>query len=234
MTSAHHQAIEWDVSTWGRALVFWEQMIETQNIQAGNGLEIGARNGGLSWYFAHTFGSKMCCTDYDLPSEKARLLHSKEGVESLISYQSADATQLPFPTESFDFVVFKSVLGAIGRDKHPEKQQLAIAEMHRVLKPGGVLFFAENLQASRLHQWMRRAIRPWGIYWRYVTMQELHTWLAIFAEKEVRSTGFLAAFVPTRTGLKPLAASIDLMLEPLPSNTKYVAYGFARKQQKTT
>ena len=234
MTSAHQQAIEWDVLTWGRALIFWEHLIETQKIQMGTGLEIGSRNGGLSGYFARTFGSKMYCTDYDLPSDKARLLHLKDGVESLISYQSADATQLPFPAESFDFVVFKSVLGAVGRDEHPEKQQLAIAEMHRVLKPGGVLFFAENLSASLLHKYMRRVFRPWGKYWRYITMHELHTWLAIFAEKEVRSTGFLAAFVPTRTGLKLLAASIDLMLEPLPSNTKYVAYGFARKQQKTT
>jgi len=45
-----------------------------------------------------------------------------------------DATQLPFANESFDTVLFSEVL------EHIPSPELAIAEIARVLKPGGTLF----------------------------------------------------------------------------------------------
>lgn len=229
MTPDYRLAIEWDVDTWSRALSFWEKTIERQNISLGHGLEIGARHGGLSWYFAKQYGSQMCCTDHVLPSEKARLLHDAAGLSKLISYQVADATRLPFPENHFDFVVFKSVLGAVGRDNQPEKQLQALHEIHRVLRPGGHLFFAENLRGSTLHQIARRSLVPWGKTWRYLTISELCTLLTDFEAKEIHATGFFAAFVPRPAWLKNIVAQIDSWCFFIPKTARYVGFGYARK-----
>jgi len=53
-----------------------------------------------------------------------------------IEFRVADAEALPFGNESFDAVVMSFLLGHL---PHPEK---AIAEAHRVLKPGGRLAFS--------------------------------------------------------------------------------------------
>ncbi|MFN0212924.1 MAG: class I SAM-dependent methyltransferase [Saprospiraceae bacterium] len=226
----HQDILEWDIPTWARALGFWEKIIDEQSMQLAYGLEIGAHHGGISLFFAKRYGAKMVCTDLNNASEKAKSLHLKYNVGPQIEYITLDATQIPFPENSFDFVVFKSVLGAIGRNDQPEKQQQAIAEIHRVLKPGGILFFAENLQGSTLHRLARRFFVPWGKSWRYLTLNELSKWLSVFEYKNVYSTGFLSAFVPNEGWLKNQMAGLDNHLSFLPKNWKYVAFGFARKK----
>jgi ubiquinone/menaquinone biosynthesis C-methylase UbiE len=222
----YQTALEWDVVTWSRALDDWASAILERGIVVSNGLELGARNGGLSWYFAQVHGSHMTCTDLASPSEKAQNLHQLSGLSNQIRYEQADARQLPFADEQFDFVVFKSMLGALD---DPAAQQQAIEEMHRVLKPGGVLFFAENLRGSLLHQWARRKFMPWGTRWRYVTFQELDTFLSIFAEKKLLSTGFFSAFIPKPASLKNIVAYLDQLCYFVPQNCRYVGYGFAIK-----
>lgn len=229
MTLDYRLAIEWDIATWSRALSFWVKTIEQRHITMGHGLEIGARHGGLSWYFAKQYGSQMHCTDHVLPSENARLLHEAAGLSKLVSYQVADATRLPFPDNHFDFVVFKSVLGAVGRDNQPEKQQQALHEIYRVLRPGAYLFFAENLRGSTLHQIARQSLVPWGKTWRYLTISELRTLLTDFEEKEIWSTGFFAAFVPRPAWLKNIVAHIDAGCFFIPNSARYVGFGYARK-----
>ena len=210
-------------------MYFWIESAENQNFTLEKGLEIGARNGGLSWFFAQHFNSQMTCTDFGGPSEKAQQLHQQSGLNQRITHQDADATQLPFADETFDFVVFKSVLGAVGRDNSPENQQRALAETHRVLKPGGVLFFAENLSGSLLHRLARRVFVPWGKSWRYLKISELQRWLGLFEQVEIHSTGFFAAFIPKPVRLKNLVANLDSGLFFLPKNWHYVGFGWGRK-----
>lgn len=56
--------------------------------------------------------------------------------------READAHALPFPDASFDTVVCTFALCAIP-DEH-----LAVAEMKRVLKPGGALLLADHVAGS--------------------------------------------------------------------------------------
>ena len=112
-------ALEWDVPTWSRALAYWEKSIAAHPIPLAYGLEIGARNGGLSWYFAKNHGCKMVCTDFQPYPPQARVLHQSSGLAEQISYQEVDARSIPFPDNTFDFIVFKSVLGAVGREGQP-------------------------------------------------------------------------------------------------------------------
>ena len=58
----------------------------------------------------------------------------------------ASATDLPFPAEYFDLVTSFDVLVQIPGEKMDEQ---AIAEMHRVLKPGGIAFVR-----GAAYQWM--------------------------------------------------------------------------------
>ncbi|MGH3736310.1 MAG: class I SAM-dependent methyltransferase [Micromonosporaceae bacterium] len=61
-----------------------------------------------------------------------------------------DAQALPFPDASFDTVVCTFSLCAIPDDRR------ALAEMARVLRPGGLLLLADHVAASR---WYARAVQ---------------------------------------------------------------------------
>lgn len=57
--------------------------------------------------------------------------------------QWASALEIPHPTASMDLVVTLDVLQHL---PHPAGDLTALAEMHRVLRPGGVLFIRTNAQ----------------------------------------------------------------------------------------
>jgi ubiquinone/menaquinone biosynthesis C-methylase UbiE len=226
----HINFLEWDIYTWGRGLALWEHLAKERSLFQKKGLEIGGRNGGVTLFFVSTFDSKMVCSDLGGPSVKAKQLHQKNGLNGKVSYADVNALDISFEDGSFDFVVFKSVLGSLANGKF-ENQQKAINEMHRVLKPGGVLFFAENLKASQLHQLGRKYFIPWGTRWRYISKKEMISTLDSFSLKEIKYTGFFAAFIPNKfTFLKNLFSKIDNVINPiLPNSWKYVVYGYAIK-----
>jgi SAM-dependent methyltransferase len=70
----------------------------------------------------------------------------------------AAAERLPFEDASFDTVVSTLVLCSV------EDQSRALAEIRRVLKPGGRLLFIEHVRSDdpRLARWQDRLERPWG------------------------------------------------------------------------
>jgi ubiquinone/menaquinone biosynthesis C-methylase UbiE len=207
--------VEWDTATWSRALA--------------HGLEIGANRGGLSLYFVAKHGAKMVCSDYVFP-EKAKEFHKKHPwSEGNIEYQAIDALNIPYPDDSFDFVCFKSVLGVIGAGNRFDNIEKTVSEIHRVLKPGGSLFFAENLVGTFLHKASRSIFVPWGNRWRYLTLEEVNQLLKPFSQQKLTATGFFTAFCPNKFGLKRLAARLDTGLNAFPSNWKYVSIGTAIK-----
>jgi ubiquinone/menaquinone biosynthesis C-methylase UbiE len=69
--------------------------------------------------------------------ECARRRASNTGVE--VTLTEASATELPFPDASFDTVVCALALCCIPDDRG------AVAEMHRVLKPGGTLLLLDHV-----------------------------------------------------------------------------------------
>jgi SAM-dependent methyltransferase len=72
----------------------------------------------------------------------------------------APAERLPFPDSSFDTVVSTMVLCTV------EDTGQAIAEIRRVLAPGGRLLFIEHLRSEndRGARWQDRLERPWAAF----------------------------------------------------------------------
>ena len=72
----------------------------------------------------------------------------------------APAERLPFADAAFDTVVSTLVLCTV-----PEPER-AVAEILRVLKPGGSLLFIEHVrsQTERWARWQDRLARPWAAF----------------------------------------------------------------------
>ena len=221
--------LQWDIFIWGKALNCWTQILKEKKITQGLALEIGSKDGGLSLYLASEFDFKVICSDIDGPTEKAKELHKKYSADSNIEYRKVDALNLQFENNIFDVVIFKSVLGSIGKNNNFELQQRAISELYRVLKPKGILLFAENAKASFLHTYFRKKFRKWASYWRYVTFNEMIDMLSAFSFQDVHSSGFLSAFFLNDT-IKRFFFPLDNTLENLISRKfRYVIYGYAIK-----
>jgi ubiquinone/menaquinone biosynthesis C-methylase UbiE len=99
-------------------------------------LEIGAGTGYFSLNLLQTgVVQEATCTDIS-PGMLATLEHNAQSLGLNVTTQACDAAELPFGDESFDLVLGHAVL------HHLPDLDRAFEEFHRVLKPGGTLFFA--------------------------------------------------------------------------------------------
>lgn len=107
-------------------------------------LDIAGGTGDLSLAFARKVGStgRVVHTDINeamLREGRSRLLDLGVVLPTMV----CDAEKLPFASESFDFV---SVAFGLRNMTHKE---LALAEMHRTLKPGGKLLVLEFSRVAK-------------------------------------------------------------------------------------
>ncbi len=210
--------IVWDVRNWSRALPFWQPHLPGDGRRTA--LAIGERGGGLSLWLAMQ-GIEVVSTDVDASPEPAMALHRRYGVSDLVTYAQLDATSMAYPDGSFDIVIFKSVLGAL---RTKERQAQAVSEIHRVLKPGGTLLFAENLMGSRLHRWMRSRFVPWD-GWRYLDLDRDLDLFNAFSATTFEAWGVLALFGRSE-GQRDLLGRIDDRLSRwVPSRWRYILFG---------
>ena len=216
---------QWEVRTWSRAYPLWHSALAAMPKERDRALALGERDGGLSLMLAD-HGFITVCSDLRGPTDRAKDMHKSMGWDEWITYERIDALAIPKPDATFDVVSFKSMLGALSTKEH---QALAIREMHRVLKPGGVLLFAENLGGTRMHRWLRRRFTNWAGYWRYLDSTADQDLFAPFANVHLESTGFLAALGRSE-GQRDLLARFDGVLCPLlPVNWHTVLFGIATK-----
>jgi 2-polyprenyl-3-methyl-5-hydroxy-6-metoxy-1,4-benzoquinol methylase len=183
--------IGWDVVNWAKILEFWKEntSLDLANVKA---LEVGSYHGGLSLWAALQ-GARVECTDINSPEIIALPKHKKYGVEHLIKYSSLDVLNIP-DKEKYDVVLFKSVLGGLGLEETGKRQAQALEQIYKVLKPGGELYFAENLNASRFHQLTRKVFLHRDKVWRYITKQEMLNWTQNYKNIVMISYGFAGAF----------------------------------------
>lgn len=121
----------WRDQAWRKAAVRLADVQEGDEI-----LDCACGTGDLTLAFANTKAKRVVGTDFtqemlDIADTK---LHDSSG---RVSFQQADAMNLPFDDESFDVV---SIAFGIRNVADPKK---AIAEFYRVLRPGGRLVILE-------------------------------------------------------------------------------------------
>jgi 2-polyprenyl-6-hydroxyphenyl methylase/3-demethylubiquinone-9 3-methyltransferase len=139
-------------------------------------------------------------TGVDLSEESLQVAHKHDASHS-VQYVSADAYHLPFADNTFDAVTALDFL------EHVEEPQKVIAEISRVLKPGGLFFFHtfnRNLFAwlviIKLVEWfVKNTPKNMHVLRLFVTPQELSCYCTA-AGLDVKEI----------TGLKPVFSSIPL------------------------
>ena len=153
-------------------------------------------------------------------------MHQNYEVAHLISYQQIDMRQIDLKDEAVDVVVFKSVIGALG---NKEDQKVALNEIYRVLKKGGVLLFAENLEGSKIHQYLRRKFVNWGERWCYVNDSEMRQWTTMFKSYKSKSIGVSALFGRSESQ-RNLLSKFDKVITPItPKKWRYILFGVLTK-----
>lgn len=218
--------IQWDVKSWSEPLIYWEQHVDWSKVC--HGLELGGREGGLSLWLALK-GIKTVCSDLHNVENTARHLHAKYDVDSMINYQDIDATSIPYENH-FDVILFKSIIGGIGRGDDIEKQRKVFQQIYKALKPGGKLLYAENLSASAVHQKFRKRFVSWGNTWRYPSSMEMKEFLKDFKSVDFKTTGILGAFGRTEKQRFVLSSIDQLFLNKISADHwKYIGYGIAVK-----
>lgn len=213
------EIIQWDVKNWRNALPFWDAHFD---IKPGmKVLALGEREGGLSFYFAK-LGCSVVCSDYNELPEVTQEMHEKKGVSQNISYKTVDMRAIDFEDGTFDIVVFKSVIGALNSK---EFQDQAVGEIKRVLKMGGAFLMAENAQASKFHQKLRKKYISWSHGWRYITNEDLQYWASLFSKASFKSHGF-SGLLGRSEKQRSALGSVDRIFSPLtPKKWKYIYFG---------
>jgi ubiquinone/menaquinone biosynthesis C-methylase UbiE len=124
----------------------------------GRVVELGAGTGlNLNHYPAQI--SELLLTEPDAHMA-ARLRKRARRLSLDASVVEAPAEELPFDDASVDTVVSTLVLCTV---QNPEQ---ALAEVARVLRPGGSLLFAEHVRSAspRAARWQDRLNTPWSWY----------------------------------------------------------------------
>jgi len=148
-------AERWLVNNPARALVqhFYEIPLLRKlggSVEGGHVLELGCGRGiGLPLLLTEFGAAKVYGIDLD-PQQVMRAQGRLQGrYEGRIHLAVASAEQLPFADASFDAVFDFGIL------HHVPAWQRAVAEIDRVLKPGGTFFFEEVTRAA-LERWSYR------------------------------------------------------------------------------
>ena len=224
--------IEWDVLNWSQLIAYWQPIIEDLP-RDSKVLAIGERNGGLALWLA-LLGFDVVCTDVDPPTEKAIGLHKKYRVVHKIKYEQFDIVNDNITPDKYDVVIAKSVIGGLKSERNDadtrslEVQRKAIQNIHRLLKPGGYFFSAENMEGGSWVRMMRR-IKNEPKTWLYLPYRELATHFDTYSLVQTKTFGILPTLFSIRM-LNSFAFFLNkYIMSFMPASSKYIAFIIAQK-----
>lgn len=154
----------------------------------------------------------------------AGLLHAAERIPAA-HFMQMDARHMPFLDE-FD------AIGAFDVLEHIEEDEAVLAQLHKALKPDGVL-----LLTVPQHPWLWSASDTYACHVRRYTAQELHDKIVSTGFRIERSTSFVSLLLPamllSRRKKHPVDAKYDATAElRLPNSLNAFFLGIMLLEQK--
>ncbi len=160
-----------------------EKMLRHVNVRPGQSyLEIGSGNGAAAITIARKYRLEVIGTDVD-PGE-IRAARENSRAISGIRFLTADGTQLPFGDNQFDVVATNKAT------HHIPEWQAALAEMVRVLKPGGYMLYSDLVFPGWLGSLGKSAVKSMG----FPTVGALNLFAENFGLSTVHSSRTLMSF----------------------------------------
>jgi len=106
-------------------------------------VDIGAGYGGPARYLAKRFGSRIICLNIsEVENDRNRRTNREQGADNLISVCHGTFENIPAEDGSIDLVWSQDAI------LHSADRERVIAEISRVLKPGGELVFTDPMQVD--------------------------------------------------------------------------------------
>ena len=173
--------LEWNPRYWEAPFLFGLSRVGP-DLEGKRVLEIGCRRGRMCSWFAER-GARVVGGDFDYRYLTVAAAQSWEGGRRAFSLFWSRAEKLPFRDASFDVVFSKSVFVLL-------QKRRALAEMLRVLAPGGYVWLLENMRANPFAASVRFLRVSCGAAWvrhvRYLTYDELESYAPAFSRYEHR------------------------------------------------
>ena len=106
-------------------------------------IDFGAGYGGAARYLAKRFGCRVTCLNIsEVENERNRKANAEQGLADRIEVRHGSFAAVPEPDGKFDLVWSQDAI------LHSDDREGVIAEVSRVLKPGGEFVFTDPMQAD--------------------------------------------------------------------------------------
>ena len=115
-------------------------------------LEVGCGQGALARLLVERYGAQVVASDYD-PAQVALAQERLADLGGQVEFRVVDARDMPFDDAQFDALFSFGVLHHI-----PGGWRKAVAEIARVLKPGGWFIFTDLVVTPRAARLTRRLL----------------------------------------------------------------------------
>lgn len=108
-------------------------------------LDVGGGMGGAARFLAHKYGCIVRVLEL-IPERCHGGIHLTRmtGLTTKVTFQAADAQQIPFQDQIFDLIWSQDAFDSI------ENKALLFKECRRILKPGGQIIFTDHLQGPSM------------------------------------------------------------------------------------
>ena len=170
-------ALEWNARFW-EAPFLWGFAAVGGDLAGKTVLEIGPRRGHMCVWFARRPGARVVGGDlYPLYLKEAQE-EGRRHPEAPFALVRMRGEALPFRDASVDLIFTKSVFVFL-------KKREALAEMLRVLKPGGRVWLVENMRGNPIARAVRVVRARRGLDWPatagYLTYRDIESYAPLFS-----------------------------------------------------